>query len=212
MNELVAICCPSKRLEFMSKYFFILLTVLTSFTTFRDEPIDRIGVKGPLTFDKTIFKLSWTDKPSTTYYVQEYLPEGENVDHFNQMLSVFLLIGDIKIEDAVQQKVQELETRKKTDGTCNYMVNQNPDTKEYMVDFIVGQANGDLMEIQEFNIYRYKQVELSNGRKGILVYVYSKRAYGNDITPFLKHLPKNRIAYLKIMISAEMPTVSMDIK
>lgn len=196
----------------MKKYLFIFLTLLTSFTTYRDEPIDRIGVKGPMTFNKTIFTLAWTEKPSDTYYIQEYLPEGENVGHFNQMMSIFLLVSDIRIEDAVHQKIQELETRKKTDETCNYMVNQNPETKEYMVDFIVGQAKGNFMEVQEFNIYRYKQIELNNGKKAIFVYSYSKRAYGNEITPFLKHLPKNRIAYLKTMISAEMPTVRLDVK
>lgn len=196
----------------MKRHFFIFLIILTSFTTYRDEPIDRIGVKGPLTFDKTTFNLVWTDKPSGNYYVQEYLPESESVDHFNQMISIFLFVGDVKIDDAVQQKIQELETRKKTDETCNYMVNQNPETKEYVIDFIVGQAKGNFMEMQEFNIYRYKQIELSYGKKAIFVYSYSKRAYGNDITPFLKHLPKNRMAYLKTMIQVEMPTVSVDVK
>jgi hypothetical protein len=180
-----------------------------SFTKFNQEPVDRIGVKGPLTFNGTTFKLAWTSKPNDNYYIQEYLPGTENADHFNQMLSIFLLAADIKTKDAVQQKVSELTARKKTDPTCNYMVNQSPDGKEYMVDFVLGESKNDKMEVEEFNIYRYKQVDVGNGKKGILVYAYSKRAYGNDITPFFANLKEDRKNLLNTMIAAEIPTVTI---
>ena len=183
----------------MKKYLFIVLIIPTSFTGFNQKPVDRIAVKGPLTFDNTIFNLAWTSKPTDNYYIQEYLPNGENADHFNQMLSIFLLAADVKTKDAVQQKIDELEARKKTDPTCNYKVNQSPDGKEYMVDFVLGESN-DKMEVEEFNVYRYKQVNLSNNKKGILVYAYSKRAYDNDITPFLTNLKNDRATFLGIIL------------
>ena len=96
----------------MKKYFLILLTTISSFTKFRDEPVDRIGVKGPLTFNQKTFSLAWTSKPTDSYYIQEYLPESESIDHFNQMMSIFLLAGNTKLEDAVQQKINELNTKK----------------------------------------------------------------------------------------------------
>ena len=123
------------------------------------------------------------------------------------MMSVFLLVGDTKLRNAVQQKMKELDRRKKTDPTCNYMVTNNPDKTEYMVDFVPGESKNDKMEVEEFNIYRYKQVDLGDNKKGILVYAYSKRAYGDDITPFFKNLKNDRTNLLTTMIGSEMPAV-----
>ena len=186
-----------------------MTTVLMSFTTFNNEPVDRIGVKGPLAFNNTSFNLSWTDKPNDTYFIQEYLPKDEKAESFNQMLTLHLFDKDIKVKNAVKQKIQELDTRKKTDPTCNYQVTESPDGKEFMVDFLLGESKGDKMTIIEFNIYHYKQVDLGDKKKGILVYAYSKRAYGDDITPFLKNLRKDRTDLLNVMIGSEMPTVKL---
>ena len=193
----------------MKKYLLIMTTIMMSFTTFNNEPVDRLGVKGPLTFNKTSFNLSWTDKPNNTYFIQEYLPKDEKSESFNQMLTLHLFDKDIKVKNAVKQKMQELDTRKKTDPTCNYQVTESPDGKEFMVDFLLGESKGDKMTIIEFNIYHYKQVELGDKKKGILVYAYSKRAYGDDITPFLKNLRKDRTDLLNVMIGSEMPTVNL---
>jgi hypothetical protein len=193
----------------MKKYLLALVIILMSFTNSNQEPVDRIGVKGPLTFNNTTFNLSWTSKPSDNYYIQEYLPNGENADRFNQMMSIFLLVGETKLKDAVQQKVKELNARKKTDPTCNYVVNQNPDKTEYMVDFVLGESKNDKMEVEEFNIYRYKQIDLGDKKKGVLVYAYSKRAYGDDITPFFQNLKTDRANLLNAMIGSEMPTIHL---
>jgi len=194
----------------MKKYLLILLTTLTSFTNLSDEPTDRIGVPGPLTFNKTVFNLSWTSKPTDNYYIQEYLPKGENPDRFTQMLSIFLLAGDTKLQDVVQQKIKELDTRKKTDPTCNYIINQKPDKTEYLLDFLLGENTNDKTGVEEFNVYRYKQVDLGDKGKGILVYAYSKRAYGDAITPFLKNLKTDRTTFVNAMSSAAMPAVKIN--
>lgn len=193
----------------MKKYLLILTSIFMSFTISNIEPVDRIGVKGPLTFNKTSFNLAWTDKPNDTYYIQEYLPENEKPERFNQMLTLHLFDKNIKVENAVKQKVQELENRKKTDPTCQYQVTEGPDGKEFMVDFLLGESKGDKMTIIEFNIYHYKQVALGNKKKGILIYAYTKRAYGDDITPFLKNLGKERGSLLNVMVESEKPMVKI---
>jgi len=65
------------------------------------------------------------------------------------------------------------------------------------------------MDVEEFNIYRYKQIDLGDKGKALLVYAYSKRAYGNDITPFLKNLKPDRINLLNIMSASEIPTITI---
>ncbi|MBK6772556.1 MAG: hypothetical protein IPG78_10610 [Ignavibacteria bacterium] len=114
----------------MKKFLFFFSALFISFTMSKDNPIDRIGVTGPLMFNQVSYNLAWSDKPRDTYYIQEYLPEGQNVNSFNQMLTIHLFDVGITIEDAVKNKINELENRIKTDATCNYEVYKSPDGKE----------------------------------------------------------------------------------
>lgn len=192
----------------MKKYLLILTTVLFSFTCI-NNPVDKLGVKGPLIFNKTSFGLAFSDKPNESHYIQEYLPLGEKSEKFNQMLTIHFFKTDIKLKSAVQQKIRELDERKKIDPTCNYMINESPDGKEFMVDFLLGEDKGNEMTIAELNIYRYKRIDIDENKKGVLVYAYSKRAYGDDITEFYKNLKADRTALLNEMISSILPAIQV---
>jgi hypothetical protein len=179
-----------------------------SFMSIPANPVDRIGVTGPLQFNKTSFGLSWSDQPNQTYYIQEYLPKGETSARFNQMLTIHLFDKNVKVEAAVQQKIGELNERKKTDIACNYQVTKSPDGKEYLVDFILSESQKNEMTIAEFNIYRYKEVTIGS-KKGIMVYAYSKRSYGAQITPFLKGLKAERSKFMNEMAVTKLPAVKL---
>ena len=194
----------------MKKYLFVFTAILFSFSPFADKPIDRLGVKGPLVYGDTNFKLSFTDKPNDTYYIQEYLPAGDTLPKFNQLLTIHLFAKDIATEDAVKQKIEELAKRKLTDRICNYKVIESPDGKEFILDFLISESKKNVMEMVEFNIYHYKKIELADNKKSILVYAYSKRSYGDDIKPFLKALKGERIKMLDTMIAAQMPVITLN--
>jgi hypothetical protein len=196
----------------MKEVLIVFSALFFSFTTVTDNSVDRIGVKGPLKFGKTEFKLVWSDKPNDKYYIQEYLPNGEKLENFNQMLTIHLFDTNIKLEDAVRQKVRELTERKKTDAVCNYQVTESPDGKEFIVDFLLGESQDDQMTVVEFNVYRYKQIEIAKKKKGIIVYAFSKRSYGEDITAFFKTLSVDRTNYLNEMISVDIPAVVIENK
>lgn len=196
----------------MKTILLALLTILFSFTPTSTNPIDRIGVKGPLEFNKTSFKLAWTDHPRDNYYIQEYLPLGEKLESFNQMLTMHLFVVDISPKDAAMQKVKELTARKKTDPVCNFNVIESPNGKELIVDFLLGASKENKMTLIEFNVYHYKQIEVSINKKALIVYAYSKRSYGNEITHFLKTLEEDRTKYLNQMISSDIPTVTLETK
>jgi hypothetical protein len=194
----------------MKKPLFLLTLLLMAFTPFKGgAPIDRIGVKGPLTFNQTAFNLAWSDHPKATYFIQEYLPKGETSAHFNQMLTLHLFTNAATVKDAVSQKVQELEARKQTDVTCQYQVTEGPSGKEFVVDFLLSENISASTAIVEFNVYHYKQVDLGGQQKGVLVYAYSKRAYGDDVNPFLKDLAQSRAGLVNAMIGTKMPAVRL---
>lgn len=193
----------------MKQTIILATTLLLSFTGI-ETPVERLGVKGPLTFDKINFNLAWTAKPNEKYYIQEYLPMGETVEAFHQMLTLHLFDTEVPVEDAVKVKVKELTQRKQTDPICNYIITESPDKKEFMVDFLLGASKNDQMTIVEFNIYRYRQIELGPGRKALLIFAYSKRAYEDEITQFLNGLGDSRMKYLNQMIETEMPAVRIE--
>ena len=190
----------------------LLLTIsslLLSFLSVSDDVTDRIGVKGPLEFNGIKFNLAWSDRPRDNYFIQEYLPEGQTPENFEEMLTIHLFETGMSVSEAVQQKGKELTSRKNSDPLCNYQITESPDGKEYMVDFILSESKGDNMTIAEFNVYRYKQSDLGNDRNGILVYAYSKRSYGDDITPFLKKLKDEKINYLNEMAMTSIPDIKI---
>lgn len=160
-------------------------------------------------FNGIKFNLAWSDRPRDNYFIQEYLPEGQTPENFEEMLTIHLFETDMSVSEAVQQKGKELTSRKNLIRLCNYQITESPDGKEYMVDFILSESKGDNMTIAEFNVYRYKQSDLGNDRNGILVYAYSKRSYGDDITPFLKKLKDEKINYLNEMALTGIPDIKI---
>lgn len=189
----------------------ILILASVIFLSFNrgNDIVDHLGVKGPLEFNKTKFNLASAQKVNENYYIQEYLPDKEVFDSFNQLLTIHLFLSDINPEDAAKQKIAELTERKKTDPTCNYQTSQSPDRKEIIVDFLLGESKNNRMTIAEFNVYRYKQIDLGENKKAIIVYAYTKRAYGADITPFYGSLKTDRTNFLNQMISAEIPAIKI---
>ena len=56
-----------------------------------------------------------------------------------------------------------------------------------------------------FNINTFKK----NHKKALLIYSYSKRSYGENITAFLKNLGTERNDLLNVMISQELPKIKI---
>lgn len=193
----------------MKKYLIILSSLLMSFTVINNTPIDRIGVSGPLSFNSTDFNFAWSDKPNETYYIQEYLPKKQTVENYKEMLTIHLFVTDITLNDAVDQKITELNIRKQTDITCNYKANYSPDKKEIIVDFVLSETKNNQINIAEFNIYRYKQIDLGNNKKGILIFAYTKRSDRNNVSYFFNNLGNIRKSSLNTMMSTETPTVKI---
>lgn len=173
------------------------------------EVKDLLGIKDPLEFNATTFEPAWSDKSRDNYYIQEYLPPGEKVENFNQMMSIHLFLTDLTVNEMAAKKTGELEDRKKSDPLCNYSSFKSPDGKEIIVDFILSEDKEGQIPIIEFNAYRYKQIDTGKDNKGIIIYAYSKRSYGDDINSFLENLKTDRIKYLDEMSKTTVPAVSI---
>lgn len=193
----------------MKKAIYFTSLLLIIFSTAKSQTIERIGLKGPIEFNKTEFKLAWSQKPNANYYVQEYLPKNETVERFNELITVNVFVLDVTVEKAIQQKVNELTKRKEIDKVCNFSVINSPDGTESILDCLLSSGNDEKLDVVEFIIYRYKQIELENHKKALLIYSYSKRSYDENIIKFLNGLSSERESLLNVMISAEMPKISI---
>jgi hypothetical protein len=170
---------------------------------------DYLSIPGPVTFGDTSFELAWSSNPNANYYKHEYLPAGESLERFNEMLIIEVITGELTLSEAVNTKVKELMNRKSNDPYSNYEVIENPKTGEYILDFIVSDSNGGEANIVEWNAYRYVKLKDKSDRNGVMLFAISRRAYGEGISDFLKVLKSNRSEGISMLSSFDVPNVKL---
>jgi len=63
------------------------------------------------------------------------------------------------------------------------------------------------MSVVEWNAYRY--VNLNAGGKGVLLFAYSRRAYGNNVSAFLTSLKTERVKDVNYLAAYKIPGVKI---
>ena len=171
----------------------LVLLALVSVSA-QDMVVDYLHVGKTLKFQGKKFELKWCQHPIEAYYLQEWLPKGETFDNYEQMLTVSLAFSEVlTVQDAVEAKIQELEERKKSDKCCNYLVYENDG--EFVIDFLVSDGADGKLNLVEVDIHHYKPVTV-NGKKAVQLNFYSRRAYGDDIIPFLESLKDKKDGWI----------------
>jgi len=172
-------------------------------------PTDYLGVPGPISFDKSPYKLVWTSHPTENYYKQEYLSKGEKIEKYKQLILLEVLTGNSKLKDVVAIKIAELKKLKLTNPVVNYEAFEKDG--EIILDFLVSEntPNGKYLNIVERNVYRYKSVTDRDGQKYTLLFGVSERAYGDDIDNFLPHLKVYKSYLLNLVGAFEIPQLSI---
>jgi hypothetical protein len=189
----------------------LLVSILATGFSPKKEPVkDYLNIPGPISFNSTDFKLAWSSNPTATYFKQEYVPAGEVVERYNQMIMVEAVYGNLTVQDAVRAQVNVIQQRKKTDKVAQYQVIENPDTGEIILDFLMSAGTKKALNIVEWNAYRYQAFEDEKGRKGILLFAISRRGHDDNITAFLKNLKDERIPMINLLGQYELPAVKVN--
>lgn len=164
--------------------FLLMVAFLSAgFTNDTPKTKDYLNVPGPVRFNDTAFNLAWSSNPNANYYKQEYIPSGETVEKYNQMLLLEVVIGELTVADAVRAQVNLIQQRKKTDKVAQYQVIENPATGEVILDFMMSAGNKKEVNIVEWNAYCYKPYKDEKGRSGIMLFAISKRGYKKTTSP-----------------------------
>jgi hypothetical protein len=188
-------------------FIAILFTVMTNAQT-NTAPVDRLGIKGPINFNNSVYNLSWSSHPSATYYKQEYLPKGEDANKFKSMVMVEAVTGSIVLKNVVDAKITELKSLGATNHFISYEKFYNDEKNEYLLDFVITQNSPDNKSalIAERNVYRYKKLASNNG---IMLFAISTRSYGADTKAFLAAVKSDRKTLVDKMRAFSLPSVNV---
>jgi len=167
---------------------------------------EMLGVPGPISFKGEDYALAWTSQPSDNYVKQEYVPEGQGVENYEDMILVEALTGKMTPMEAAATKVQSLEARKGRDPVLNYDVLQNDATGEVLLDFLVSDLEANPI-IVEWNAYRYRP--LPNG-EGVVLMGISRRGYDEaGAASFMTGLGAMRSEAIDALAAMSFPKVSI---
>ena len=186
-----------------------LLLLLSLAFKFKEEVINYFGTNKEIAFSQKTYKLSWSSHPNATYYKQEYIPNGDKADTFNDMILIDFIQRDMPVAEVVKAQVTMLNERKKTDKVCNYTLTNSANGSEYILDFVMSEGSGQTLKIVEWNAYRYKAYTDKQGHKGVLLFGVSHRSYDSKASSFLKSLKEYRVEHRKALISYPMPNIQI---
>jgi hypothetical protein len=165
---------------------------------------EALGIPGPIVFEETAFELAWTSHPSDTYYKQEYLPAGEAVENYSQMLMIDILTVGANPESAAADMIAGLEQRKGSDPVVNFDMIANEATGELILDFLLSDSSTGTV-IVEWNAYRYVPYG-----DGLMLVGISRRGYGDDASDFIARLGDWRVSSIQALAVMEVPEVVLD--
>lgn len=189
-----------------TRLLVVLLLAGSSALVFADELVERLSVPGPLELDGQQYHLAWTSHPLPHFYKQEYLPSGQALPRYRQMLMLDLLVADVTPAQLALAKIEELEARKETDPVVAHAVVVKPDGSSVLLDFVLSAPDAEGNLIVEWNAYRYEARP-----EGVLLFGISRRGYGyEDGRRFLgEELVQNRSRWLDEVAGLAIPAVAL---
>ncbi|MEA1848474.1 MULTISPECIES: hypothetical protein [unclassified Chryseobacterium] len=190
----------------LKSLIFLLLPFFS--LTAQNKVTEYLNIPGPITIDSKTYHLAWSSHPNSNYYKQEYLGPNDNIEKYNTLIMIDFVKGDFKLEDAINQKISELEKMKQSNPVINYTTYENKG--EYILDFIISKnsANGKEILIAERNVYRYKLISDKNNN-GILLFGVSERGYQEDIDAFFKNLKENSTKMVEVVGNYQLPEIKL---
>ncbi len=188
------------------KSIITTFTLAVSVTAGAQNISDLLSVP-VINFNSTNYKLSGAQHPRSDHYKQIYLPNNQKQSNFSSMIQIEVVYSEDSIENIFQQKINELEALKKQDKTCEYSIEKNANTGEYLLNFITSTEKNKKISLVEWNAYRYKSIAGPNGTNGIMLFSITKRALGKNSTNFLTESKNNRTSWTSEISNFSLPTI-----
>lgn len=180
------------------------VTDQTASTSETDEVVNYLGTVKSIDFDGTKYNLTWSHPPQGVLYIQEYMPDGQVIEQYEDIFILDLYKdANTTLKDAVKEKTDWLNDRKKTDPTVNYKVMQNSDGSEYIVDLII--SDGDIVE---WDVIRYADYKENGEKAGVRTFTMSKRGY-KGMSAFVDKMMKRKQELMKEFSGLPFPEIKL---
>jgi len=156
-------------------------------TTAKAQAAAETALAPSIEFLGEAYSLAWTSDPTRYYSKAEYLPEGEDLPYYYNMLLVDRVDG-MAVTDVVRAQVEFLkglnESDEGADGAKILNLMENPSSGEVLLVFVLSAPDEEREVIWEWNAYRYSPVQTSDGEESVRLFGYSRRHYGNDASVY----------------------------
>lgn len=167
---------------------------------------DYLGLPGPIELGGQSYVLAWSSSPQDNYIKHEYVPEGQVLEQFEDMVIVEILIAPFRPIDTMAMQVEHLNQTRGEDPVFNFDMLHNETNGEAVLDFLLSEQDAEGEYMIEWNAYRYAPYENAEGETGVLLFAISHRAYGNDASQaFLENLGALRSSEIDALVSAPLP-------
>lgn len=184
----------------------LILSIFT-FLNFGEETTDLLGVKGPIKFHNTDFVLSLSGQPDNNMLLHVYLPKGEDLEIYNQRISLLVIHTEDNINKVVKKKLNELTQRQKQDYNCKFEAKELKEDSEFLIESVVSESNNGAISEAEYTVTRVKAFTTTESKGAILIYSYSWRTYEDEAKQMLNNLAELKKVYLQAMMTSEIPKV-----
>jgi hypothetical protein len=185
------------------------LSILLHLFHTSENTTDLLGVPGPLQFNKTEFHLALSGKPEKNMTMHMYLPKGENLDNYNQKLSLLVINTKKDVDGVIKAKMKELTARQKLDFNCKFSTNELADGKEMLVEYIQSETNGKSLSEAEYSVSRVKWLTESEDGNYIMILTYSWRTYEEEAVDMIKNLNTYKTEFIQEMSKKELPEIKI---
>ena len=174
------------------------------------ETVNFLGIRGPITVQKEVYQLVWSSHPDASLYKHEYLAAGDRFPNYRSMVTIDFVLTESTVDQAVATKIRQLEGLKTTNPVVNYEVIGNKTTGDRIIDCLIGQTAADERNsLMERDVFRYKAIKLKSGQRGILLFAFSVRKYGDAIKPFLIKMKADKPLLVSEVAKLPMPEINL---
>lgn len=170
---------------------------------------DILGVPGPLQFNNADFNLSLSGRPEKGMSLHVYLPKGEDLDNYNQKISLIVLDTKKDLDAVVKTKLKDLALRKKTDLNCEYSAVDIVEGKDIIVEYLQSEMDGKKLSEAEYNVSRIKWLSDHDNGNYLLIYTYSWRTYEAEAADMIKNIQNYKTEYIQELSKKTLPEVNV---
>ena len=144
---------------------------------------DRLGIRGPLEFNKRSFHLVKSNEITDTQLLQEYLPSGQKESDFREKLALTVYTDDQNLRSLFLHNKKELEDACSEDPYYTMFVMEPKNKEERILFYTSSTMEKGKAVYTDFGIWRFVPVVLADNSKAIMKYHYTRRDYAPAEAP-----------------------------